>query len=77
MSLTAIRMDGLMTNDDKRDGRRKTWIETTSGKCDCRSLFDAAEGEIDYPTFRTRLKSREQRGMPITPTVISDAARLD
>lgn len=60
-----------------RGGGRKTWIETADGRRDCRALYDAEKTEIGYAVFRTRLRSLERRGIPITRTIVREAAQLD
>lgn len=60
-----------------RGGGRKTWIKTEDGERDCRALYVAEIAEIGYAVFRTRLKSLERRGIPITQAIVREAARVD
>lgn len=66
-----------MVTGYRRGGGRKTWIETEDGRRDCRALYDAETAKIDYPVFRTRLRSLDNRGIPITRAIIRKAAQLD
>lgn len=70
-------LQAIVVNECPRGGGRKTWIETEDGKRDCRALYDAEAARIDYPVFRTRLRSLEQRGISITQSIVRAAALLD
>lgn len=66
-----------MAGKTQRTGSRRTWIKTADGVVDCRALFDSIYSEVEYPNFRTRLKSIEARDIPMTDIVITAAAHME
>lgn len=60
----------------QRNGSRRTWLKTAGGVVDCRTLFESISSVVEYPNFRTRLKSIEARDILLTDVVITAAAHM-